>query len=79
VWNTPLRNCCSPTAQTSFGETAVAENRMSRCVLSFGDLLMCQAEPFQASIRPWALKALFSATPTAHALPRVAATPNSVL
>src|SRR5215470_11829836 len=59
VWNTPLRNCCSPTAQTSCGETAVAENRMSRWVLSLGDLLMCQAEPFQDSIRLWALKALF--------------------
>jgi len=52
---------------------------MSRWLWSFGVLAICQALPFQVSIRLCAKYLRSSATPTAQARPAVAATPNSVL
>src|SRR5258708_8786148 len=51
VWKTPFRICCSPTSQTSLGQTAVAADKISCVVFSFGVELMRQAEPFRASTR----------------------------
>src|SRR5215472_14550586 len=79
VRKVPVLACCSPTAHASRGETAAAENRMSRRLPSPGDLTMCQAVPVQASIRLCAKYDRSRATPTAHAWWLVAATPNSVL